>query len=404
LMFEPGAPGLALDVNAARALIASVLYQPHLASRQVDLPLEPVVRGDLDDLQAAIVNYLVSRGIPYNTTTSVISIAVRDLDSGMETGLNEQVLHSATSTAKIGVLATYFRYIYEEPNAEMRFRLAAAIICSSNVDANLTMAIAGNGNSAAGIGNVNTTFCQAGATNTLINRNFFIGPAGEGAVPQDYYDPAGVTPCQSGDTASLDGTLSPDVDPDLQTTAADMSQFLAMIYHCAEKGAGLAERFPGEFTQTECQWMLEILRGTRFLHLAELGIPEGVSFAHKVGYGGEALGDAGIVFSPGGDYTLVIYIWDEEMDSLDTYALSRWNIVSEISRLIYNYFNPDAPLLTPRLPPNAFGGAACVLPNWPEATINLNNINAGRFDASGDPLPGACYDWPACRPFSGWEQ
>jgi hypothetical protein len=78
-------------------------------------------------------------------------------------------------------------------------------------------------------------------------------------------------------------------------------------------------------------------------------------------------------------------------------------LFGEVSRITYNYFNMDAPLLTQRLPPNEFGGAACVLPNDP-ATINLNDVNSSRFDGDGNPLASACYDWPTCRQFNGWNQ
>jgi hypothetical protein len=78
-------------------------------------------------------------------------------------------------------------------------------------------------------------------------------------------------------------------------------------------------------------------------------------------------------------------------------------LFGEVSRIVYNYFNMDTPLLTQRFPPNAFGGAACVLPT-DSATVNLNDVNSSRFDGDGNPLPTACYDWPTCREFIGWDQ
>ncbi|MBZ0308429.1 MAG: hypothetical protein K8I82_20355, partial [Anaerolineae bacterium] len=59
--------------------------------------------------------------------------------------------------------------------------------------------------------------------------------------------------------------------------------------------------------------------------------------------------------------------------------------------------------LVPRQPLNPFGGAACVMPTTSEE-ISLNDIDAGRFDANGNPLPSACYDYPNCRPFDNWGQ
>ncbi len=398
LLFTPGTPGTGLDILSAQSRVVAALYSPN--NREVDLPLTSTTDTvDMAALERAILTYLTTRGFAYNTTDSVVSVYVQRLDNGAAMGLNEHVLQSATSTAKVGVIANFFRYLYSEPSADMRLQLAAAVICSSNSDANMLMEITGNGDPLAGIRRVTDTFCQAGATNTLVDRRFSIGPAGEGGVPANHYQLAGSTPCPA--TTSADTSLSVTLDTALHTTAADMGYFLGQIYACAEHGGGLAQVFPGEITQTECRWMIELLHGTHFLHLGELGVPEGVPYAHKVGYGGEAVGDAGIVYSPGGDYVLVIYVWDSQLDNFDTYALARWNLVGELSRIVYNYFNPDAPVLQLRLPPNPYGGAACVLPRQAEA-VNLDHIDVGRFDAVGNPVNTACYDWPNCRTFTGW--
>ena len=94
--------------------------------------------------------------------------------------------------------------------------------------------------------------------------------------------------------------FKPIPDPLNYTTAADVGTMLMQIYDCATYGSGLRTIFPDEITQTECQWILEILSGTNFSQFLELGVPEGVEFAHKVGYADDTFGDAGIVYSPGG--------------------------------------------------------------------------------------------------------
>lgn len=405
LTFQRGEIGIGLDIGQAEGLIAAALFAPQAENRVVNLPLVSIteIGEGLPGLEEAILEYLSRQGVVYRGVNSVISVYVQDLSSDHEMGIQEHTLHSATSTAKIGVIANYFRYIYQDPNDEMKMRLLSAVVCSSNIDANILMNVTGNGDPLAGIRQTTDTFCQAGAINTLVDRHFAIGPAGEGAVPIDYYDPAGSMMCPARIESPPDTSLPVEVDPLLQTTAADMGHFLAQIYDCARDGSGLGEVFPTEITQTECQWMLNLLEGTNFMHLAELGVPEDVVFAHKVGYGGQAAGDAGIVFSPGGDYSLVIYWWDPRLANLDSFALSRWSLFGEISRIVYNYFNMDAPLLATRIPPNAFGGAACVLPTDP-ATISLNDVNSSRFDGDGNPLATACYDWPTCREFNGWDQ
>lgn len=409
LVFNAGTTGVSLDVEAARGLIETALFSPASVSRTLDLPLLANTnhRLDMTPLRQAILNFLATRGIPLNSADSVISVYVRDLamgiPMGIPMGIQENVLHSGVSTSKIGLMASYFRTVYQEPAPDMKFHLIAAALCSSNVDANALIDAVGNNNTLDGLVRTTDTYCQAGAANTEVNRHFWIGPPGENGIPANYYVTAESAVCPIPEAVPVDGSVTADIDPYLPTTALDMGQMLGMIYTCAADEGGLAEVFPGEVTQSECEMMLEILRGTRFMHMAELGIPEGVPFAHKVGYGGEAIGDAGIVFSPGGDYVLVIYMWDARLAELDTYALSRWNVLAEVSRIVYNYFNIDAPMRGQRLPPNPFGGVACVLPNNPSA-IDLTNIDNGRFDVDGNPVPSACYDWPNCRPFTGWGQ
>ncbi|HLA43500.1 MAG TPA: hypothetical protein VJZ27_08705 [Aggregatilineales bacterium] len=108
-----------------------------------------------------------------------------------------------------------------------------------------------------------------------------------------------------------------------------------------------------------------------------------------------------LVFSPTTDYIFVMYIWEDDLDNDFLTELDKWELIDNTSRLVYNYFNPSQPLLQTRPPDNPQGGAACVLP-LTSAEINLHNIDENRFDANGNPVPTACYDWPHCRPFDNW--
>lgn len=399
LTFQVQTVGQKLDTETLRQQITTALFSPFPIGRTITMNFLPDPKPDVSVLREAILTYFNRYGIFYDSLDSVVSVYVEDLATGESTGIQSHVLHSATSTAKIGVIANYFRYVYQLPSQEIIYRMLAAIICSSNADANILMNITGNGDDLAGLRMTTDTFCRAGAGNTRVDHHFFIGPAGEGAVPVNYYDPAGAPMCSV--SSPLEPAPSFPIDEGIQTTAADMGHFLSEIYACATQGEGLATYFPSEITQEECGYMLEILRGTNFSHMIELGVPPTVEVAHKVGYAAQAAADAGIVFSPNGDYVITIYMWDERLGNFDNYALSRWTVMGEVSRIVYNFFNPDAPLLMPQTPLNPNGGAACVLPSSPEEA-SLININAGRFDENGEPLPTACYDWPNCRPFDNW--
>jgi hypothetical protein len=82
-----------------------------------------------------------------------------------------------------------------------------------------------------------------------------------------------------------------------------------------------------------------LLARNKIAVLLEAGVPEGTRLAHKHGWTGsplEWLGDAGIVYSPGGDYVLSVFLWDE----VDMIWEPASGLVADISAAVYNYFNP----------------------------------------------------------------
>ena len=59
----------------------------------------------------------------------------------------------------------------------------------------------------------------------------------------------------------------------------------------------------------------------------------------KHGFGlSDTISDAGIVFSPGGDYVIVMFIW-QETDWLNAYET--FPIMRDISAATFNDFNPN---------------------------------------------------------------
>jgi hypothetical protein len=363
---------------------------------------------DMTVLRQSIQQYLQSQNVNVDTSQSVMSVFVMDLETGQEMGINERVHHSATSTIKIGILANYFREKVQKPPDDVQLIMASMVVCSENSAANTLLELTnGEGDNLEGLRKTNDTLCEAGAVNSFITSKLDVGPEGQGNVAVGYYTPIPRPTCQEANmqNSALDSTVSvPTADFYLRSTAADMGTLLMNIYECAQYGTGLATIFPNEITQTECRWILELLEGTRFFRLGELGLPEDrevAYYAHKVGYGGEAVADAGVVFSPGGDYVLVMYLWDTRLDEFGQTLQQRWDLLAEVSRIVYNYFNPEAPVTQPRTPPNPLGGEGCVLPGT-VGEINLDDIDENRFDENGNPLPSACYDWPRCVPFNGW--
>ena len=92
--------------------------------------------------------------------------------------------------------------------------------------------------------------------------------------------------------------------------------------------------------------MVNLLAKNKLGVLLERGLPEGTRIAHKHGWVIEArdglmhtISDAGVVYTPGGNYVLTLYmyhpvqlLWDPANELAGT-----------ISEAVYNYFNQAAP-------------------------------------------------------------
>jgi beta-lactamase class A len=104
---------------------------------------------------------------------------------------------------------------------------------------------------------------------------------------------------------------------DNAVTARDFGVLLEAIY----RGTGV--------TQTSRDEMIDLLLSEQIDHGLRAGVPQGVAVAHKTAYLPGAYHDGGIVFSPGGDYVIVILS--------DGLAIDRF---SALSSAVYAYFNP----------------------------------------------------------------
>ena len=121
-----------------------------------------------------------------------------------------------------------------------------------------------------------------------------------------------------------------------------MGKLLEGIYNCAEKDSGLLEEtFPNEITQSKCKQMIELLAHNKNGALLEAGVPEGTRTAHKHGWTTEsdslihAISDAGILFTPGGDYVMTVYLHNRDQLLWDPANA----MVSWLSQAAYEFFN-----------------------------------------------------------------
>jgi beta-lactamase class A len=130
-----------------------------------------------------------------------------------------------------------------------------------------------------------------------------------------------------------------DLDPYNQTTPVDMGLILEDIYQCTQGGGTLLLKFPGQITPDKCNAMLDLLSKDTIGVFIQGGVPEGTKVVHKHGWDPSiyhTYGDAAIVYTPGGNYVLSIFLWQQDWLLWDVGSKT----ISEISKAVYNYFNP----------------------------------------------------------------
>lgn len=363
LTFRPGSAGYVLDVQAAIPLIDAALRDP--VNRNVVLPVSSTDgrNTNINALRDLIVAYLDSQGFVYDGQSTVASVFIMDLETGEEVNLLGDVAFSAASTIKVSILIDYFRNLLFAPNDEEAYLMAESLLCSNNSSSNLIMQIIGKNDLFAGIADVTNTVQYLGAWNTYISAPLYLG--GDqvlGSIPAPRTSP--------------NPNFNTGADPFNQTTTEDLGTLFSMIYDCAEYGSGLMSAYPdGEFTQTECRQMLELMSANDLGRLLQGGIPAGTRISHKNGWLDNVHGDAGIVFPPNGrNYVIAVFVW--ENTEFFSY-LRAWPLIEGISRAAWNYFSPETPLIAPRndLPDTA---QECEVFRPPFGEVDLNNINGWR--------------------------
>jgi beta-lactamase class A len=334
ISFTPGQAGVTLNQEESLALLDAALRRP--TDRNVALVVETndAPSPSLDTLNTMLVQYLASEEFD-----GVASIYVIDLQTGDEMDLeadfrqgtpqylNCDVAYASTSTMKIPIMVEYFRYLDWVPAGNEYDLLIGTMTLSSNLHANLLMREIGLGDTYRGTEIVRNSMQRLGLENT-----FIVGPYDEEEDPEYFSTPAR-------EAARAGTCVDTYADLYMQTTSDDLASLLNMIYECAEfGGGGLIAAYPDEITQSECQMMLDIMSKNDEGVLIMAGVPTDVEVAHKHGWTTDTHADAGIVFSPGGDYVLTMFLW-ADVDWLN--VLTSFPLMEGISAATFNYFNPD---------------------------------------------------------------
>ena len=319
--FEMGQPGFVTDLEQSLPLVEAALYEPENREAQLVIVDQDAVPFDMTMLADSIQGEI-------QAFNGLGSFFIMDLNTGEELGINQDIALSGLSVVKIAILLETYRALDFEPNSDQRKLIDETAIVSGNYSANLLLDIvAGQDNAYLGVDILTESMQRLGLENTYI------------VTPYEEPDRPGKGSRSTPANSSFDITTNP--DPTMQTTAEDMGTLLSMIYFCAKGGGTLLAVYPEQLTPAECQAVIDVLSLNVEGNLIRFGTPEGTHVAHKHGWAGNTHGDAGIVFSPGGDYVIVEYLTDPNSDWL-VHDIS-FPILREVSREVYNYFNVDAP-------------------------------------------------------------
>jgi hypothetical protein len=330
LGFIPGEPGQALNVDSALDVIDRALRSPYPEDRVVNLPLveQTRVAPSYETLRELLIE---NAGL--FQFEGLISLYLSDLDTGDEltltigpTGtITGPVAFSGMSTIKLPVMVTYYVQQDEVPSQEDRLRLQRMLDQSENFETDALLRQLGDGDGFEGTRQVVRTMQRLGLVDTYIS-----GLLTElGAV---------LAPLETPANARTDIQTNP--DPFNQTTARDMGQLTVMIHQCAENRGPLLLAFEGRVTPEECQDMITFMSNNLVGPIFVSGGSPGAVVAHKHGWDALPLtnaADAALVYTPGGNYALTIFIHTPTEMLFDTAN----RVIISMARAVHNYYNGE---------------------------------------------------------------
>jgi hypothetical protein len=327
--FQPGKPGTQLDVDGSVLILENALRSLHL--RQVVLPIKrsSPARPAFQNLEV-----LLKQTIDLSEFDGLTGVYLLDLQTAQELHfayrqgenipVEPDVAFTASSIIKIPIMVSAFRRMGDEPDEEALRLLGEMIIKSGNESADWLMDRVID--SSRGPLLVTEDMHALGLMDTFLAGYFSVGSP----LLKEIQTPAN----QRTD-------INTDPDPYSQTTTSDIGMLLEDLYQCTESGGGaLSAVFPGEITQVECRQMIDLLASDELGLLIQASVPDGTRVAHKHGWVStfgviNTIGDAGIVYTPGGNYILVISVHHPEQ--LVWEPASR--LIADLGRAVYNYYN-----------------------------------------------------------------
>jgi beta-lactamase class A len=332
--FSPGAPGVTLDLDRAIRLIEDTLRSPNNRKVALSIQRSAAARPTMQNLEILLQQNITLAGFD-----GVMGVYLQDLQNGQEIhfamdhgqliSVNPDVAFTASSTVKIPIMVSYFIKYGSEALSEQSSNLLMDMIRKSeNPPADRLMESL---DSLKGPLIVTEDMKKIGLDNTFL-AGFFCSAEFPCPLLQKIDTPAN----QRTDVVT---------DPDSfnQTTPSDIGMLLSDIYQCAETGGGaLIATFPDKLNSEICKQMITFLASDKIGVLIEAGVPEGTQVAHKHGWISDPsslviknISDAAIVYTPGGNYVLVIYAYH----SVQTVWEPVSALFAQMSQAVYNYYN-----------------------------------------------------------------
>lgn len=272
---------------------------------------------DFTGLNEQIDNYLqVQKYVPGSTRQGAVYVA--DLASGETLTVNPGVLFSGVSMTKIAVLVSLYHDFPPPLDHDASVLVAKMMLCSDNAATNALLKLIGKGKTEAGVKIVSALMHSFGFETFLLGRAY-----SDNGAPDFTSGP--VDP------------HSADADPINRITPEELGRLMTRIYHCAQnEDENNSSGFAGQPSTEACRHMVRVMRANHIGALIEAGVPERIAVAHKQGWSQDTHGDVAFISTPGGDYVLVIALHQRKwLDYKGSFP-----VMSEVSRIVYNAFNP----------------------------------------------------------------
>jgi beta-lactamase class A len=328
--FVAGQPGQTLDIDRAVLLISDALRSPTNRSVALTFTRSSAARPTIDNLAI-----LLKQIVTVSDFDGLIGFYMVDLQTGQEIhfainnkqeiSVDPDIAFTASSTIKVPIVTSYLINRGSNLDATTTEIISRVLGKSDNsatdlvlerIDPNIGPLI------------VTKDMKAIGLNSTFLNGFFYLG-----APP---LSPRPITPGNSRTDVFADP------DPYSQTTPSEMGTLLADLYQCAQNSGGaLIAAFPDKISPAACQLLINFMAQDKLGSLIQGGVPDGTLVPHKHGYVPASDGivrdtsDAGIVYTPGGNFVLSIYSYHP--------VTNIWDIINpligNLTKAVYNYFN-----------------------------------------------------------------